>query len=1041
MTLQRQHLIFVAALVAVLGAFVAILATIQHRDYELRGYRDATTTVQLPYRVPRLGVNVELTQYSASDLSYHFNLMDELNMTWVRQFVYWDEIEPLPRQYQWSQWDHISQQIQAFPELQLVAVFVNSPAWARTNTNRTTPPDNPDSLSSFVRQFAERYGHVIDYYQIWDEPNLKSGWGGIEPNVVDYAALLSASYQVIHAVDPTATVLAAALAPTVETGPDNLSDYLYLENLYRLGIADFADGIASKPYGFDTSHDDRSVEHDHLNFSRIIALREIMERYDAGKMSLWASNWGWNAVGTDWQGSSSIWGNVTQEQQIQYSTGAIARAEREWPWLGGMILHHWQPDAPSDDPQWGFSLLNPDGTPKDLYYALVKRPQHTAAYNGLYAAKNPFASYSGIWTVSDFGADIGWVDDSALTFNFVGRDLALFLRQGNYTAHFYPVIDGKPPNALPHDVNGNAYLLLNSGDLQQHETLTPVATDLDYKSPHTLHIIADELIPDEMANRWPLIGFAVSSGDLAAPYNRQIQAGVFTLVFALISVFVTGLGIQWTTLFSPLNRLLNGMNHLTATVYGAIASLALMLSMYFTWSDGLPTIFRRESVQLVLSIITSGVIYINEPGIILIAVIALFLFLIIYNHLEIGLYLTVFWSPFFLYPVELYHFAFPMVEVVLIITFVAWMLKLPEFISSTNLRLHPTDILMGSWVILGLASLMWTERIDVALTELRSLIIQPALFYIMVRTVIRDRNSIIRLVDALLIAAVIVSVVGLVTWINGTGIITAEGGTSRLVSVYGSPNNVALLLGRAFPFILALSFIKTHPIRQMGAVIACIILSVTLLLTQSAGAIFLGVPASIGIIIILLWRRHAIVPILLGLLVFILAISVAAQTPRFARLIDITEGTNFYRIRVWQSALNLIEDYPVTGVGLDQFLYAFRDTYIMPDAWEEPELSHPHNFVLDMWTRLGIGGVLWFALLQLFFWLRCKQIYSVLWNNKQQPIILVVIIGIIGSMVNLLAHGMVDNSIFVLDLAYIFVMFIALTQNIYSIYTTSHAKS
>ena len=53
----------------------------------------------------------------------------------------------------------------------------------------------------------------------------------------------------------------------------------------------------------------------------------------------------------------------------------------------------------------------------------------------------------------------------------------------------------------------------------------------------------------------------------------------------------------------------------------------------------------------------------------------------------------------------------------------------------------------------------------------------------------------------------------------------------------------------------------------------------------------------------------------------------------------------------------MIANHPLRGVGLDGFLYAYRSRYVLPSAWEEPNLSHPHNLLLDAWTRLGLAGV------------------------------------------------------------------------------------
>ena len=64
----------------------------------------------------------------------------------------------------------------------------------------------------------------------------------------------------------------------------------------------------------------------------------------------------------------------------------------------------------------------------------------------------------------------------------------------------------------------------------------------------------------------------------------------------------------------------------------------------------------------------------------------------------------------------------------------------------------------------------------------------------------------------------------------------------------------------------------------------------------------------------------------------------------------------------------MLRDHPVTGVGLDQFLYQYRGRYIQPAAWQQPDLSQPHNFLLDYWVRLGIFGLVVGVWLQVEFW-------------------------------------------------------------------------
>ena len=225
--MNRHYIILIVTLAVLCGSLVTAGATLRERDEQLRGYVDATQNSDLPYWMPRLGVNAELTQYTPDELDQQLDLMRAAHITWVRQFARWDDIEPSRGEFDWAQWDTIVAAFTDDSDLQLVAVLMNSPTWARESQpeeTNTTPPDDPASFADFARAFAERYGTTIDHYQIWDEPNLDDAWGGLDPRPADYAALLSEAYSAIHGADAGAMVIAAALAPTTEQRGDNISD-------------------------------------------------------------------------------------------------------------------------------------------------------------------------------------------------------------------------------------------------------------------------------------------------------------------------------------------------------------------------------------------------------------------------------------------------------------------------------------------------------------------------------------------------------------------------------------------------------------------------------------------------------------------------------------------------------------------------------------------------------------------------------------------------------------------------------------------------
>ena len=105
--MKRNYIIFAVALAALLGSLVNIFSVQQERNFQLRGYVDASKEAELPFRVSRFGVNAELSQYDSVSLNQQLELMQAAHITWVRQVFPWDEIESEKGQYNWGKWDEI----------------------------------------------------------------------------------------------------------------------------------------------------------------------------------------------------------------------------------------------------------------------------------------------------------------------------------------------------------------------------------------------------------------------------------------------------------------------------------------------------------------------------------------------------------------------------------------------------------------------------------------------------------------------------------------------------------------------------------------------------------------------------------------------------------------------------------------------------------------------------------------------------------------------------------------------------------------------
>lgn len=162
--MKRYHIIFSITILLFLGSLVTTLAAIQERDFQLRGYIDASLDPELPFRVPRLGVNAQLYQYNPTQLAQNLALMETAHVTWVRQFVRWASIETEQNKYDWQATDRLFDALKLHPNLKPIVVLVSTPTWARPdNDDPNAPPADNDDFARFAEAFASRYGHWVDY--------------------------------------------------------------------------------------------------------------------------------------------------------------------------------------------------------------------------------------------------------------------------------------------------------------------------------------------------------------------------------------------------------------------------------------------------------------------------------------------------------------------------------------------------------------------------------------------------------------------------------------------------------------------------------------------------------------------------------------------------------------------------------------------------------------------------------------------------------------------------------------------------------------
>jgi O-antigen ligase len=1005
----RIGLYVLALLVLALAGIV--LGLRQHQAIEGPGSVSPQTKPQAS--VYPFGVNVSLEQYDPTERQRTLALIEAAGLHWVRQSFPWAEIEPQPGHYLWQPWDEIVSAVQG-RDLAIIAVLDTSPAWARRDAdsdNQHTPPQETADYGRFVRAFANRYGGQIDSYQVWDEPNVSTHWGDGYVDAAAYTALLREGCAQIQAADPGAYVLTAGLAPTTEEGPLNLNEVAFLRGLYAAGGRDYFDILAAKPYGFWSGPDDRREDVAVLNFSRLALLRQVMVDEGDGEKAVWAVEFGWNALPPDWAGKPSPWGTDSEELQAQRTVEAIRRAQDEWPWLGVMLLPEFQPNVKDDDPRWGFALVDRDGEPRLLYQRIEEvATAPPVAHVGYYPADHYTARYQGDWRWSPLGADIGQDGDS-LAIPFKGTRLDLTVRRGDFLSYLYIAIDGQPANRLPGDGQGRSYLILYD-PLSRTETVT-LAAGL----PDTTHEAV--VVARGGWGQWAIVGWTVS---------READVRLYRVALSLI-------GLGALLVFWRLVALISRQRESTCSLLvacgsrlgGCAARIAAYQGRYRSLSEGL---------QLALTGIAAAVFYFS-PWLPL-SLLGLFsLAALIWLRLDLGLALVAFCVPFFLQPKHILGRSFSMVEITTLLCFAAWVLrwsvaavrngwlkkgagcKMPRFpfqypMSNIQPPASSLDWAVVFFVAVSALSLLIAENYGVAMREFRVVVFESALFYFLLRVSSPAREQLWRVIDALVLAATVTALIGLYQYFFTADIITAEG-VRRIRGLYGSPNNLSLFLDRIVPVLAAVALFARQRRRRTAYALCSLPVLLCLYLTYSRGAWLLGLPAAALFIGFLRGRRALWISLaVIGMIA--LSLLPLAGTERFTSLLETQGGTTFFRLKLWQASLNMIRDHPLLGVGLDNFLYQYRTRYVLPEAWQELDLSHPHNIVLDYWTRLGILGVVALLWLEGAFFVKGLRLYCRLPDRDEQALAL----GLMASMVACLAHGLIDNSYFLVDLAFVF---------------------
>jgi len=334
-----------------------------------------------------------------------------------------------------------------------------------------------------------------------------------------------------------------------------------------------------------------------------------------------------------------------------------------------------------------------------------------------------------------------------------------------------------------------------------------------------------------------------------------------------------------------------------------------------------------------------------------------------------------------------------------------WIIRM---ILARDFRLIRTPISLPilAFVIMAFISSVFSMDRWYSFDEFRGEVLKQAMLFLMVANTIRNSKQIRNLLIGLFTGAAFMSIVGIVGYY--TGLTVYEG---RTISWYSNMSYTSLgcYLAINVTLVLAIVYFERNRARIFWLLSMTAVLAWCILLTFTRGVwIAVGIAGSF----LSVARKKFIGLLVLAMMIFVLAVF---PNPFRERLLSIADLRNYPvsgailsdRVLSWQSALDMIKDRPLIGIGYGPKLFEeIYPQYVYPGA-KEP-MSYAHNLFLDLTVQMGIPGLI------IFFWLIISYFRGaiIVFRKVSSSFLRAVILGSITGILILLVNGLVSLLLF-----------------------------
>ncbi|MFC1700941.1 O-antigen ligase family protein [Patescibacteria group bacterium] len=379
--------------------------------------------------------------------------------------------------------------------------------------------------------------------------------------------------------------------------------------------------------------------------------------------------------------------------------------------------------------------------------------------------------------------------------------------------------------------------------------------------------------------------------------------------------------------------------------------------------------------------------------------------------IRFSIYLIVLCFPLYIIRFLVLGISINLIELMVCLCFVFWILYIVFSSKIKNIDLLQKEKWLQYSIFLIFAGLtistIFSENLRISAGIWKGWFIIPLMLLILIINTIKSEKYIKNIIIYLTISGIAVSLIALYYFLSRN--LTYDG---RLKAFYLSPNYLAMYLSPIFVLSLYLYSGFKKNIFKIILFISQFLLLFIIYLTQSYGAL-LGL---CGALIFYIFLKNRIFKTMLAIILIMLI---------FCVLLSPSQKISSFKSRlvIWQSALEIIKNNPVVGIGPGMFQKYYLDYQFKFPHYMEWAVPQPHNIFLAFWLQTGIIGLIGFFLLLIVFF---SSVIPAKLRIQHMQIILTV------TMFYVLIHGLVDTTYWKNDLSMIFWIIIALN------YTANH---